>query len=164
MLEKEEKRKNLICRYEELSAVKNYIYGFIYKGNLYAYSANTIEAVLDKASSKNGGGYSLRYRPTAKEKMELVTSGKAKRMTSEEKFMKIVGKLKYARPNRGEGFEKILIEFTGKKWKKNAVPFTERGDAKILGTDYQIKFEKATFASEKQIETFEKARKEKEEG
>ena len=155
------KKDELIQRYTKLSAVHNYLYGFIYQGNVYAYATTTVEAILDKASSKNGGGYSLRYRPTAKQKAEIVEKAETKLVITEPEFMEIVEGLGYKRPNKGEGFEKMIVEKSKQEWKKDVAPFTERGDVVIDGIDYQVKFEKATFASEIQIARFEQEEEEK---
>ena len=162
MTESDTKKQNLIDRYVKLSAVHNYIYGFIYAGVVYAYTTETVEAILDKSSSKNGGGCSLRYRPTAAQKLEIISRSDTVMLATEDEFNEEVKKLKFKRPNRGDTFEKMIVEKAGGDWKKLAIPFTEKGDAKIFGIDYQIKFEKATFASENEIAKFEKAKEEKE--
>ena len=56
--------------------------------------------------------------------------------------------------NRGEIFEKLVTEFYGQKWEKDNVPFTDDGDLTVNGIAYQIKFQKATFTSEKQLARF----------
>lgn len=56
--------------------------------------------------------------------------------------------------NRGEIFEKMVTELNGQEWEKDNVPFTDDGDLTVDGIAYQIKFEKATFTSEKQLARF----------
>ena len=79
---------NLIARYNSIAFTHNYVMGFAYKGNIYA--AKTVGLSfgikLDHASSKNGGGYCLRYQPTKAEKEALVESGQAELICSKEWF------------------------------------------------------------------------------
>ena len=51
---------NLISRYESVAYTNNYIYGFTYKSFVYYVETTGLKfgIKLDKASSKNGGGYS----------------------------------------------------------------------------------------------------------
>lgn len=140
---------NLIERYNRLAYTHNYIFGITYKGNIYAIIA-TAEILpyiltLDKASSKNGGGYSLRFNPTNEQKVLLLSLG-AELICSKAFFEETVAASPY---NRGEIFEKLCTENVGQAWTKDNIPFTEAGDLTVNGTAYQIKFEKASFISEK---------------
>ena len=40
----------------------------------------------------------------------------------------------------------------GMEWEKDRVPFTVAGDIEIDGVPYQVKFQKASFCTEQQIE------------
>lgn len=143
--------KTMIDRYNELSYTHNYIFGLAFNGNIYA--TFTDESVLpyvcclDKASSKNGGGYSLRYKPNKTQKATLfANSEKTFIVCSVEYFNEMVETTKY---NKGEIFEKLITEYFGMNWEKDNVPFTEGGDIEINGKAFQIKYEKATFTNEK---------------
>ena len=104
---------------------------------------------LDRAS--RGAGYALRFCPNAEQKMALMPS--AKILCSEKFFNEVCAESKY---NKGEIFEKMVTEYFGQVWTKDAVPFTEAGDIEVDGVAYQIKFQKATFCNEKSIANLEK--------
>lgn len=137
----------LISRYESKAYTHNYIMGFTYKGAVYAMTCIGLRSgiKLDKASSKNGGGYSIRYNPTATEKKALVEAGICELICSEDYFMNEVTNSKY---NKGEIFEKLITERAGQKWEKDNVPFYEGADLTTEGKAYSIKFQKATICTE----------------
>ena len=142
---------NLIERYTRLAYTHNYIFGITFKGNVYAVIA-TAEILpyiltLDKASNKHGGGYNLRFNPTNEQKVLLLSLG-AELICSKAFFEETVSTSPY---NRGEIFEKLCTENVGQTWTKDNIPFTEDGDLTVNGIAYQIKFEKASFISEKTL-------------
>ena len=138
---------NMIDRYNTLAYTHHYLFGFVLKHVVYVAEADeTILpyiAVLDKASSKNGGGLTLKFHPTTAQKMLLMAN--ARPLCSEEFFMAQVRNSKY---NKGDIFEKMLTEKAGQVWTKDHVRFDMDGDLTVDGIAYQIKFDKATFASE----------------
>ena len=140
---------NLISRYESVAYTNNYIYGFTYKSFVYYIETTGLKfgVKLDKASSKNGGGYSIRYNPTKAVKEDLINSGVAKVLCTKDFFNTEKANSIY---NRGEIFEKLITEKNGQKWVKDTVPFYEGAD---LTTDkaWSIKFEKATICTEKTL-------------
>ena len=143
--------KAMMDRQNELSYTHNYIFGLAFNGNIYATftdeSVLPYVCTLDKASSKNGGRYSLRYKPNKAQKATLfANSEKTFILCSVEYFNEMVETTKY---NRGEIFEKLVTEYFGINWEKDNVPFTEGGDIEINGKAFQIKYEKATFTKEK---------------
>lgn len=145
--------KNMIDRYNKLAFTHNYIFGFTYKGLVYACKA-TAEIlpyilIIDKAS--RGAGYALRFKPNTDVKIMLLQ--KSEIVCSVELFEKMVSDSKY---NRGEIFEKIITEKGGETWEKDNLKFTVAPDAVIDGIGYQIKFEKATFTNEKSLMNLEK--------
>ena len=75
-------------------------------------------------------------------------------LCSEKFFNEQVASSKY---NRGEIFEKLVTEHYGQVWVKDNIPFTEQGDINVNGVEIQIKFEKATFINEAQMERMERA-------
>ena len=140
---------HLIEGYNKLSYTHNYIFGFEYKGVIYATTV-TNEVLpyvlkLDKAS--RGAGYALRFKPTTEQKLFLLAKG-AEVICSSELFKNEVDNSKY---NNGEIFEKMITEKFGQIWKKDSVPFTDDGDVTVDGIAYQIKFQKATFTNEKSL-------------
>ena len=148
----------LWSRYEKLAYTKNYIFGFMYADFIYYYITSTIiiGLVTDTASTKNGGGKSLRYSPKKEEKQKLIESGIAKILCTKSKFLSEVENSKY---NKGEIFEKLIAEKHNQKWQKDNRKFTESGDIIINGIHYQIKFQKATITSEKTLEKLEKEKR-----
>ena len=141
--------EKLINSYNAATCTNHYIYGFCFQNMVYMVEA-TEEIMpyilkLDRAS--RGAGYSLRFYPTTAQKAFLLTKN-AKVLCSKKFFETKVKRSKY---NKGEIFEKMIVELHGQKWKKNNVPFTKDGDLTINGITYQIKFEKATFINEKML-------------
>lgn len=136
----------LISKYNENAFTHNYIYGFVMYGNVYYYNLTGLHFIkLDKQSSKNGGGYSLRYKPTKKDKENLIKSGICKVLCSEDYFINAVANSKY---NKGEIFEKLITEKSGQVWEKDNVPFYKGADLTVNNIAYSIKFEKATICTE----------------
>lgn len=142
----------LIDRYNTIAYTHNYIFGFTYKGLVYAVCTTSKVLpqvlILDKAS--RGAGYSIRFKPNTDQKLFLLTHATA--LCSEEFFLQEVKNSPY---NRGEIFEKLITERCGQTWVKDNVPFTQAGDVEVNGVAYQIKFEKATFITEKSLARFE---------
>lgn len=125
-----------------------HIYGVRYKGTIYACISHNMIAVLDTAS--RGAGKSLRFKPNKAEKLELVGNGFP--VCSEEYFEAICEKLtaEYGK-NYGNTFEYVVTEYYGQTWEKDTLPWYEGADLEVDGIRYQLKFEKATFTTEKQI-------------
>lgn len=142
-------KMHLLNGYHKMAFTDNYILGFSYKGNIYiTYSngANMEKFVkLDKAS--RGQGYSIRFKPSASDKIYMLMGAKV--ICSVEYFQHMVDTTKY---NKGEILEKLVTEIeAGTKWEKDNIPFTEAGDVVINGIPYQVKFENATYTNEKAL-------------
>ena len=139
----------LIAEYNRLAYTHDYIYGFEYKGVVYAVKTTDVVMPyvlkLDKAS--RGAGYSLRFKPTNAQKLLLIAKG-AEVVCSIEYFNEVVADTKY---NKGEVFEKLVTEAYGQTWEKDNVPFTIDGDLTVDGVAYQIKYQGATFTNEKTL-------------
>ena len=137
--------------YNRRAGAHMYIIGFTFKGRVYATICNadlTASVVkLDRAS--RGAGLSLRFKPNTTDKLDLFGSAeKVFEVCSAEMFKALVAESKY---NKGEIFEMLITEHFGQTWVKDNVPFTECGDINVDGIEYQIKFEGATFCTEKQL-------------
>ncbi len=143
---------DMIRKYNKHAFTHKYIFGFSYKGNVYmAHSESDMLGsllTLDKAS--RGAGYALRFKPTNSIKVALLTN--AELICSVKFFEETVAESIY---NRGEIFEKMVTEHFGQIWEKDNVPFTEDGDITVDGIAYQIKYEKATFCTEKSLANIE---------
>lgn len=138
---------NLISRYETVAYTHNYVFGFTYNGIIYYLEKAGLSfgIKLDRASSKCGGGYSIRYNPTKTEKKTLVESGVAKVLCTVAYFDDLKANSKY---NKGEIFEKLITEKFGLEWEKDNVPFFKGADIETNGKAYSVKFEKATVCTE----------------
>lgn len=142
--------KALIDGYNAVAFTHKYIYGFTDRHMVYACFADAdmmpYVTCLDTAS--RGAGYSLRFKPTKAQKELLKTSCECFVLCSEEYLQAEVEATPY---NAGEIFEKLVTEKYGQTWVKDHVPFTDDGDLTIDGVAYQIKYQKATFCSEKSL-------------
>ena len=137
----------MINAYNELAYTHNYIFGFTYKGVVYATTtdAKVLPYVLKLDRASRGAGYALRFCPTNEQKIYLISKG-ATVVCSKAFFESEVANSNY---NKGEVFEKMITESYGQEWSKDNIPFTVDGDLTVDGVAYQIKFEKATFTNEK---------------
>lgn len=140
----------LITGYEELAYTHNYIFGYEYKGNVYAttVTADVLPYILKLDKASRGAGYALRFCPTTDQKLFLMAQNTTGVICSSEYFKTVVDNSIY---NKGEIFEKMVTEKFGQVWEKDNVPYTEAGDIEVNGVAYQIKFQKATFTNEKSL-------------
>lgn len=145
----------LINDYNTISYTHNYIFGFIYKKNLYkaTVTAETLPFILTLDKASRGAGFALRFNPTTEQKEMLLPYSAL--ICSEEFFNGYCDNNKY---NKGENFEKLVTEEAGQEWVKDNIPFTEAGDVIINNVHYQIKFTKATFCNEKSLINLRKER------
>lgn len=144
---------SMIAKYNRFSFTHNYIFGFEYKHNVYMASA-TSEVLpyilcLDRAS--RGAGTALRFKPNNSQKLMLLQNSEV--LCSVDYFNSEVADSKY---NAGEIFEKMVTEHFGQEWFKDNVPFTKAGDIEVNKIAYQIKFQKATFTTEKSLARLER--------
>lgn len=139
----------MIGKYNESSYTHEYIFGFECKGNIYMVKADSkiLPYILKIDTASRGAGHSLRFCPNMAQKTMLLSMG-AKLICSKKFFEETFKSNKY---NRGENFEKMVTELYGQNWEKDNIPFTKDGDITVNGIAYQIKFQKATFANEKQL-------------
>ena len=147
---------NLINRYNNLSFTHNYIFGFVFKKNVYAVIATSeiLPYILTLDAASRDAGYALRFNPTNEQKVFLLSKG-AELICSKEYFEQTVVESDY---NNGEIFEKLCTENLGQQWTKDNIPFTDDGDVTVNGIAYQIKFQKATFVNEKTLTRLEAMR------
>lgn len=148
---------NLISRLEKIEYTHNYIFGFVLNSLVYSYETVGLNTgiKLDRASSKCGGGYSLRYKPTKKELTALIASGICKVVCTENYFLDMVANSKY---NKGEIFEKLITESFGIEWFKDNIRFDKGADIEINNKAYSVKFQGATIATENTITNIENGR------
>lgn len=142
----------LIAYYNATSFTHHYAFGFNYKGTVYACfcESNMLESIckLDKASSKNGGGYSLRFQLTMAIRDYMLNVCDSVALCSYDEFKARKASNKY---NWGENFEMLMAEKYGCTWKKDNRKYTDYADMYIDNKPYQLKYYKASFITENQI-------------
>ena len=145
--------KSYLCEaYEAHSKNNKYIIGYPYKGVIYA---TVIDSNMDLLArflivDKDGRntGYKLRLWISTNEQKEALMNTYETFVLCSQKFFED-GCSKTL--NRGERFEKLVIEHFGGTWQKDHIPFYEDADLTIGINKYQIKYHKGTFCTEKQI-------------
>ncbi|MCD8201876.1 MAG: hypothetical protein LUD47_07420 [Clostridia bacterium] len=133
----------MIRNYRAYSAADRYIIGYLDNHNVYMVETDKIMPRflhMEKASQKNGGGYSLRLRITKDRKQELKNQNPV--CLGSEMI------LKSTLYNRGEMFEKAVTEYLGQTWTKDNKPFYKGGDIETKDHSYQVKFDGATVTTE----------------
>lgn len=140
--------KSMIDFYNSKAYTHNYIFGFEYHGNIYmtTQTLTVLPMILKLDRASRGAGMALKFAPTSDIKQKLLCDASV--ICSKIYFEELVSNSKY---NRGEIFEKLVTEMSGQEWKKDNVPFTKDGDITIDGIAYQIKYQKASFINEAQI-------------
>lgn len=141
-------KREMINKYNTLAFTHNYIFGFAYKGIVYmAHTTSDMMPYITSVSkASRGAGYALRFRPTTAQKVMLLQY--ATPICSTDYFKSVCESNKY---NKGENYEKVVTEYYGQEWVKDSVPFTKAGDIVVDGIHYQIKFESASFCTEKSL-------------
>ena len=146
----------LTTEYNRLAYTHSYIFGYTVRGTVYAARVMDARDILpyivslDRASSKNGGTYSIKYKPNAEKVAIINTSAAEIRPICTVDYMENL--FANSKQNRGQIFEDMVI----KAWHgapvggKNA-KFTDCGDMVADGIHYQIKFNKATFTDERTL-------------
>lgn len=139
----------MVTFYNRKAFTHKYIIGISFQGNIYMVeiTSDLLPYILKLDKASRGNGYSLRFKPNKAVKALLMSKGAAL-LCSVEMFEELVKASKY---NKGEVFEKLVTEFYGQEWEKDSIPFTDDGDLTVDGVAYQIKFESASFISEKQM-------------
>lgn len=136
---------NLIARLEKVEYTHNYIYGFIYKGFVYFYSAIGVNSKYIKLENLSNGYHTIKYRPNNSDKKALIESGICGVLCTESAFLSEVENTIY---NRGEIFEKMITEKLGGMWKKDNIRVDKGADIEISEKLFSVKFEKARVIDE----------------
>lgn len=156
MTEKEQIKAYMVNEYNRMAFTHSYIFGFSIGGMVYAARVKDARALLpfltyvDKASSKNGGTYSLKYRPNAKQWAMITAQAEEVKAVCTADYME---NLKAnSRKNRGQLFEELVAHaFGGELETKANLKFTDGGDMNLNGVAYQVKYTKATFTDERTL-------------
>ena len=141
--------KEMVDFYNRKAYTHSYIFGIRFCGNIYMVktSSDVLAHILKLDKASRGKGYALRFKPNNSIRAMLMSYG-ATLICSTELFDELCESSKY---NKGEIFEKLVTEYYGQQWEKDSVPFTDDGDLTVDGIAYQIKFESASFITEKQM-------------
>lgn len=152
--EKMEKIAYMKKGYETHVLTSLYIKGFSLDGWIYAYKDRGVsDEVCENERSKDGGKTTLKYKPTAAKKRALVKSGRCLKVCCVEKFEYLV---KNSRYNRGDIFEKLILELFGKVWYKDNVPFFAGYDLSDGMCNYSIKYSGGRYCTESTIDMLNK--------
>ena len=135
-----------ITAYETLAYTNNYVYGFVHRHMVYFTFETGLDVdscAFDTASTSNGGGQVLRFRPSAKTKKRWLEN--AEFLCTEVEWDAYLEANKHGKQkNRGIAFERILSERYGvTEWAPNNDTFDTAPDMVINGVGYQLKFERA---------------------
>ena len=143
---------NLANAYHANAYTNDYIFCFVLDYKFYAVKMENMDVTtlvaisnVDRTSSKRGGYAALRFRPTNAIKRAIVEMGNGVYKCTAANFKAECESNKY---NKGENAERLVTEKVfGETWVKDSVPFTDGADV----SHYQIKFQGATFATERQL-------------
>lgn len=138
--------------YHNRAYTNDYIFCFTWAGMFYAVKMEnadvaTLNAIstVSRTSSKRGGYAALRFRPTNVVKRAIVEMGNVVYKSTKANFDALCKSSKY---NKGEVAEMLVTEKVfGEKWVKDSVPFTDGADV----SHYQVKFQGATFCTEREL-------------
>lgn len=146
--------------YVQVNGTHHYILCFLYNGFLYAYIADIVSpeqllAFVKLSKASRGQGYALRFRPNKKHDKTAMIHNGAIAVCSEEVFNAYCESLGHN--NKGDATEWLITERVfNQAWHNSGnKPATDGGDVTGEdGTEYQIKFEGATFINERTLANF----------
>ena len=145
-------KKTLIECYYNHAYTHDYIFGVAVRDTVYMVKKTCnpadMEHYLTIQTASRGQGQVLKFAPTTVQKVELIADGESIPLCSVGYLESLVANSKY---NRGQIFEKLVTEYYGQKWQADNISFTKAGDIEIAGKPYQIKYQKASFLSERQM-------------
>lgn len=153
-MEKEKLQEKMVEFYNENAYTHNYCFGFKWHGVVYAALVKNVNKAtliklskLEKASSKSGGGYALKYRMNA-ELWELVkTIADTVEVVCSVDYLEELNK--NSKKNRGYLFEELTANLFGAVLdEKPNTSFRDGGDFYINGVPYQAKYMGATYTNE----------------
>ena len=140
----EEITKDLFTTYKATTKSNKSEIGFIVNKILYSIKLKEIDITMVKLTTESKGGLKLKLQISKAQKLEWLASGKAKRLATEQEFIKLVSESKY---NKGEVLEKMLTEKRGMEWHKDSVRYDQAGDIDLKRDRIQVKFENASLTS-----------------
>lgn len=140
----QEVKEDLFITYKATTKANKTEIGFIIDKTLYSIKLKEINIEMTRLTTESKGGLKLKLQISKAQKLEWLKSGKAKRISTESEFLKLVSESKY---NKGEVLEKILTEKRGIKWSKDSVRYDKAGDIDLKRDRIQVKFENASLTS-----------------
>ena len=140
----QEVKEDLFTTYKATTKANKTEIGFIIDKTLYSIKLKEIDIEMTRLTTESKGGLKLKLQISKAQKLEWLKSGKAKRISTESEFLKLVSESKY---NKGEVLEKILTEKRGIKWSKDSVRYDKAGDIDLKRDRIQVKFENASLTS-----------------
>jgi len=149
-------KEYLTTEYARLAYTANYVFGYAESGMVYAAMVEDADEILpyvtclDRASSKNGGTYSLKYKPTKAIAAILRTYASKVFAVCSVEYLENLNREN--RQNRGQIFEAMVAEILGAETPKaKNAKFTDCGDIIVNNRHYQVKYAKATFTDERTL-------------
>lgn len=146
----------LTGEYNRLAYTHSYIFGYALKGMVYAARVMDAREILpyiaslDRASSKNGGTYSIKYKPNMDKIAVIMSKACEIRPICTVDYMEQM--FANSKQNRGQIFEDMVIKaWNGKPVGGKNAKFTDCGDMVVDSIHYQVKFNKATFTDERTL-------------
>lgn len=153
-MEKEKLQESMAKWYSEQAFTHNYCFGYKANGTVYAALVKNVSvkllfklSKLDKVSTKNGGGYSLKYQMNKSLWSMVCTVADDVQAICSVDYMETLNK--NSKYNRGVIFEMLSAEKFGGVL--DTVPnksFMDGGDFYIDGVPYQAKYLRATYTTE----------------
>lgn len=154
--EKEQIKNYLATEYNRLAYTHSYVFGTAIGGMVYAARVEDgrelvhTATYIDRSSSKNGGTFSLKYRPNAGQWAAITAQASEVKAICSAEYLENL--FKNNKHNRGQIFEELVANaFGGELETKSNLKFTEGGDMNLNGKAYQVKYTKATFTDERTL-------------
>ena len=149
-------KEYLTTEYARLAYTSNYVFGYTENGMVYGAMVENADEILpyvtclDRASSKNGGTYSLKYKPT--KAITAILRAHASKVFAVCSVEYLESLNKANRQNRGQIFEAMVAEILKAETPKaKNAKFTDCGDIIVNHRHYQVKYAKATFTDERTL-------------
>jgi len=140
-------RHKMVEFYKDTAFTHHYIFGYEYKKTVYMtiVDGDILNEVVKLDKAGHHEGVAIKFKPNNAQKLMLMSINSEPICSKEY----IEEQFKVSKYNRGEIFEKIITEKYGQTWVKDNIPYTVDGDITVDGVAYQIKYQNATFLTEK---------------
>ena len=149
----ETKVEEYLKKYEMCKGCTHYEIYFLCRHELYIIEKKELQpeiVKLGRESSSKGGYEKLRLNITSDQKKIWASSGEAKKVMSEEKFIDLCKQLGY---NKGQTCEYLSSKARKQEYQLDNVRFDKAGDVNLKRKKIQVKFENASLT---QLRTIDK--------